>query len=187
MKEGERKRDMEDFFLNKNLKDNPFRVPENYFEELNQKLSSLNNIHELEKETEWQVPEQYFDQLEGQIMAQINLPDKQKDANFQVPEGYFESLEAKIIAQTSEKKETPVKMMSFARYAAAAAILIFCALSFYFIDNSQTSINKELANIPDQEIVEYLEYSSDPNDMTLIIENASIEDFEMDYNRPIAN
>ena len=80
---------------------NPFTVPEGYFDSLDERILSIVKVEELKNnlpETGFIVPENYFEELAGNIQARIKIEealDKQA-TGFAVPDGYFDSLQQQI-------------------------------------------------------------------------------------------
>ncbi|MGZ3751073.1 MAG: hypothetical protein ACXVB0_22235 [Mucilaginibacter sp.] len=80
---------------------NPFTVPEGYFDELEQQIVSFIKLDDLKNGSPSQgfiVPENYFEELSGNINARINIEkalDKE-NTGLTVPEGYFENLHEQI-------------------------------------------------------------------------------------------
>ena len=76
--------------LAKIAKQNPFGVPENYFEENCGFVSSHIKLLSIKKEGGFIVPENYFEELPDIIQNRIFLSEMNK--NETVPEGYFDEL-----------------------------------------------------------------------------------------------
>jgi hypothetical protein len=81
--------------------DNPFTVPEGYFNELEQRILSAVKLDELKKSALGQsftVPENYFEELPGNIQSRINIEEaaNKEATGFTVPEGYFDKLQQQI-------------------------------------------------------------------------------------------
>jgi hypothetical protein len=80
---------------------NPFTVPEGYFNELEQQITSLVKLDELKKDAAsegFTVPENYFDELSAHIQSRIKIEEVlDKDtAGHTVPAEYFENLSQQI-------------------------------------------------------------------------------------------
>jgi len=78
---------------------NPFTVPEGYFDSLNEIILSKIRLEELKNNsTGFTVPENYFDELAGNIQARINLEEAldKETTGFTVPENYFDELASNI-------------------------------------------------------------------------------------------
>ena len=80
---------------------NPFKVPDGYFDELEQQIVSFIKLDELKTSAPSQgftVPENYFEELSSNINSRINIEEaSDKEATgFEVPAGYFEDLSQQI-------------------------------------------------------------------------------------------
>lgn len=170
--------EMDDSFL-QGLKKNPFLVPDNYFDTLYHQTISEKNISDLKDKESFGTPHLYFDNLEEQILAQTKISNNN---SFSLPEDYFNKLSDNILSRTSSDSipnaRTRVFKISFIKYAAAAVILLattFGIYNNYYKSDKNISISEKLAEIPDQEILDYLSSYSDTNDIILILED--IDDF----------
>lgn len=79
---------------------NPFTVPDGYFDELEQQIVSYVKLDELSSSPSngFAVPENYFDELSNNINARIAIEEAadKEAAGFIVPEGYFDELSQNI-------------------------------------------------------------------------------------------
>jgi hypothetical protein len=80
---------------------NPFTVPEGYFDSLDEQVLSKIKLEELKNsmpEMGFAVPENYFEDLAGNIQSRIAVEEilDKETAGFAVPEGYFDNLEQQI-------------------------------------------------------------------------------------------
>jgi hypothetical protein len=78
---------------------NPFTVPEGYFESLGDMILSKARLEELKNNsTGFSVPENYFDELSANIQARINIEEAldKESAGFIVPPNYFDELSSNI-------------------------------------------------------------------------------------------
>lgn len=80
---------------------NPFTVPEGYFDELEKNIISAVNLEELKTGKGFTVPENYFDELSGNIQSRINIEAyvNNPEHGHAVPEGYFDELEQQVNAR----------------------------------------------------------------------------------------
>ncbi len=81
--------------------ENPFTVPEGYFDESEQQIVSFIKLDALKTGAPSQgftMPENYFEELSDNIHSRINIEEAlDKEATgFEVPEGYFENLSQQI-------------------------------------------------------------------------------------------
>jgi hypothetical protein len=158
---------------------NPFAVPSKYFDSLSETLHSISLIESVrfENEEEFSTPKGYFKELEKHIKTKAALENSQellKTSGFNTPEDYFSDLsqkiEAKIKQQDISRKKSIFK--SWISYSAAACITMIIGSVVYFNLKSD-SISRDLSNIPDQEIINYLQIHSTVSDNLVIIENLS--------------
>jgi hypothetical protein len=160
---------------------NPFSVPSDYFESLSNNLTSRALIESarFENEEEFSIPKGYFEQLEKQIKAKLaieNINRLDPYNGFSIPDDYFSNLsqtiEEKIGQQRVVKKKNIFK--SWISYSAAACITMIIG-SIAYLNLKSDNITSDLSNIPDQEIINYLQIHSTVNDNQYIIENLSDE------------
>ena len=79
---------------------NPFTVPEGYFNDLEQQIMSSVRLDELKNSSPdgFTLPENYFAELSSNIISRINIEEAfdKETTGFEVPEGYFEELSQQI-------------------------------------------------------------------------------------------
>ena len=164
--------------LAKISRENPFTVPSAYFESLNENLNTLAKLENarFENEDEFNLPENYFNQLAGRIEDRIAIDTIQNLApadGFKVPDAYFSSLAERINSRIDEK-QAPAKLKemfpSWIRYSAAASVVLMIGIFFYF-NSSSYVFNQQLSKVPDQDIINYLQFHSTVNDNQYLIEH----------------
>lgn len=156
---------------------NPFTVPADYFETMQEQLQGRITIEQL-KEENFLVPDRYFDTLGERILLSVKteqLLQETKQSGFIVPQDYFAGLEEKIISRTiaeSKNSRKPVRRLipSWLNYAAAACIAIFIGVGV-FLNQQNSSIDSKLSKIPEEDIVSYLQIHSDSGDLPVIVDN----------------
>ncbi|WP_298736223.1 hypothetical protein [uncultured Chitinophaga sp.] len=154
----------------------PFEVPAGYFNQLPEQV--LQRIRSLEAET-----------VEEELSALSPLLSAApRQLPLSAPEGYFDGLSTRIMAGISQEQDTPaparvVPIRSRRRYrlwAVAASLLALLGLSTLFLlrnNNGAGSFEAQLAGVPDQAILEYLQSHSDAFDREAILANVSgVED-----------
>lgn len=158
---------------------NPFIVPSGYFESLTDVINSriLIELARFESAEKFNIPSDYFQKLPTQIEERIVLETIQSlvpSTGFTVPEAYFTDLsdriQTKLTQQRPERKKNIFK--SWFSYSAAACITLVVGTAVYFNSTGYT-ISKDLSEIPDQEIINYLQIHSTLTDNQFIIENLS--------------
>lgn len=149
----------------------PQDVPQGYFDTLSDSILS-----KIKAQQSIQTVAEELNEL-SPVLAGLS-----KENLYEVPAGYFENLSAGITEKTTETKV--VSMFSrkvWIRYAAAAVLFGMIAFGInFFISQSTISgpdipiakteeqINKELAKISDEEIINYLKMTSDSKDVAAI-------------------
>lgn len=156
---------------------NIFRVPNHYFDELEQAIllqKDEPNLGELQsdklspksKSSVFNVPNGYFEELATSIETRIlNLQHISKSesgsSTFEVPIGYFDGLPSKIQARIQqENKNTRVLQVSWnARrtWLTAAAACLVGVMIWFTLPTRQESLEEEtLSKVSNKEIVNYL-------------------------------
>ncbi|WP_443939944.1 hypothetical protein [Pedobacter sp. MW01-1-1] len=123
--------------------------------------------------TGFEVPENYFENLSERIETVVALAAVKPENSFTVPENYFNTLESRInerIAAVETKKEAkiiPLWRRSLVKYASAACVLLLSTFGFYYYENNFSSEaqirSAEMANeqmlydIDESTIIEHLE------------------------------
>ena len=164
-------------------KKNPFTVPEGYFAEMEEQVLSRITISEFDNNNSlFIVPEDYFQTLQERVGALSQLEQLKAPEAFSVPEGYFTNLEERIKSklstdQTQESKPKVRRLFSsWSTYAAAASIIIAIGLGVYFGNkNTNSDIEAQIAALPAEEIVDYLQLYSDAGDAPIILESLGDE------------
>lgn len=89
------------------LRENPFGLPENYFNDLESKIITQVKLIECKDESIFEVPEGYFDNLSDAIMCKItedNLKNQIASDGFEIPAQYTSELTSTIFNRISEDK-----------------------------------------------------------------------------------
>lgn len=198
------------------LKNNAFKVPEGYFDEL-ESVTCFRALHDdalksgnaVNQQNGMRVPTSYFAKLETSILGKIagqtteveveseefkraigidaSATSSTSANGFNVPEGYFSSLENRVMSAIAElgesgndgvvrglSKEPVVRKLfnpSWFRYAAAACILV--ASSLFIVKFNQSKSEFNLSDIPDQDLINYLQVYSGTQDVVALSTFAS--------------
>lgn len=94
-------------------KENPFSVPEQYFDALPETIINSVYLSELKEEMPvpgFSVPDQYFSSLQDRILAQTTggiLNSLPSSEGFSVPDQYFQKLQSKILDRVAVEKQIP--------------------------------------------------------------------------------
>jgi hypothetical protein len=156
----------------------PFTVPEGYFNTLPEQV-----MHHIKAAEAAGMPVQ--EELAALSPLLADIPRQQPR---QVPQGYFAALPNQVMAAIAAQEKAPAKVISitasrrrYMPWAAAACIAGCLAIGALFLFRggavrSTNSLDAQLAAIPDQEIVDYLQMHSDAFDNDAIFSNVSSED-----------
>lgn len=155
-------------------------VPQNYFEQLSASITSQTKLDDLHAENTHTVPDNYFETLGQQIQHRIEeekLRERIAVTGFTTPEGYFESLTKSINAEIQQpEKIIKLPQRAFQRwiqYVAAACVTMLLGIGSYYAINTaeqKPAELEQLAAVSDEEILNYLAYSMDCNDLMYVME-----------------
>lgn len=162
-------------------KENPFSVPEQYFNALPEMIHNAVYVNELRETipvSGFIVPEQYFDILQGCILAENEEDSLQylpESEGFHIPDLYFQKLQAGILAKTTGTEAgSPVKQQpelirlwhnDLIKYASAACFILVTAFGLYLNQQNFNTENKaaDIANeqmlydLNEQDIIDHIE------------------------------
>jgi hypothetical protein len=170
-----------------------YALPAGYFDELTSKIESRIAVEELANSEEFfAVPEGYFNDMQQQIAARIAVEEilAEKTTGFSVPDNYFEVLNRNILNKTVNKevviRKTIIRKLfasnSF-KYATAACLALVIGTGVILQRNGttvvvpessahqKTLLHSSLANVPVDEIKDYLEQNVDAGDATGMIQD----------------
>ena len=162
--------------------DQGMQVPTDYFNDLATRIKTQVKIDAPAQKEAFNVPAGYFDQLTTDIQGRIaeeKLREQASTTGFSTPSDYFEQLTQKLQHQTTTtaQQDKPVRMLSiqrWIRYAAAASVATVLGLaSYYAIAPQAEELNQQeqLAGVSDKEILNYLAYTMDSNDLIYVMES----------------
>ncbi|SKB28285.1 hypothetical protein [Daejeonella lutea] len=163
----------------------PFTLPAQYFEELTHTINARVLIDcQSFNQNGFRIPHNYFEESRSQIEERISVGNIKALApthGFTMPEGYFTELSDRINArvQESSKRDIPIRKLytSWFSYAAAACVTVMIATGIYFSSNTE-NFNEQLSEVPDQEIINYLQAHSTAGDTPFIIEHLNPEELD---------
>ena len=101
------------------------------------------------KHSGFKVPDNYFETLEDQLFSEIKLKNTIDDAGFKIPENYLSNLENTIISKVKEEKTGKVitlfnrKKLIYISGVAAAVLLLF-TLTFNSKSNNWNNLDFEM-------------------------------------------
>lgn len=183
---------------------NPFAVPEQYFDNLSDRIQAAVFVDDLKSKVGLpvaQIPEGYFQQLHDEINAKITLDalNLSKEDGFAVPEGYFSGVNANIINKIAGPEEGTSKVRKLwpnrvTRYAAAACLVLISGFAVYLnqdslFNNSDStptttvSINEDptLWDIDEDTIMEQVDGSPSGTPTNTSATSAELEDYILNH------
>lgn len=148
--------------LTKQELQNPYAVPQGYFESFAENMlalvkaneESLDFLSSLPKETPYQIPANYFNEFSERMLFLIRnnstqsvkeeleaisplLSSLKKEPVYSVPEGYFENFQIPVEKKKQESKVVPMFARKWMRYAAAVVVTVTIALSVFVITGNK--------------------------------------------------
>lgn len=179
-------------------KNNPFTVPNNYFDSVEEIVHSnifLDGLKEKANNRDFAVPQDYFEDLTERIETNIRLTELPKAANtFAVPENYFDTLQNRIsdriAAEAPQKvaKIVPLWRRSLVKYASAACFVLIASFGAYFYQNTSSipvaqtqpadlSSEQMLYDIDESTIIEHLEAQNTTASKTTSASDTEMENY----------
>jgi len=169
----------------------PFVVPGDYFSQLEAKIMQRVRVI-ADTEKSFTIPDLYFTSLPNKIQQRIQLEEKEdrfgdleengdsfinhlkasmSGTGFSIPTGYFEtSYQQTTEAVTGKDKNEKIVSMpqrksnAWIKYATAACVAVCMGVYAFMQLNTPDSFEKRLNNIPESDIVSYLEYYNEFGD-----------------------
>ncbi|MEO5642505.1 MAG: hypothetical protein ABIQ40_14135 [Bacteroidia bacterium] len=150
---------------NRKLTIEPFKIPDDYFEEMDETIRTKLSLDNLKQDEGFAVPSAYFESFSNKIITHVAVDELGKGSDAEVPPGYFDTLADKISACIAEEEGTiPTKehgkIIVFAeimkRYArpvsVAASVALLVAVSIWFFNRGEEKIEMAKINPPQQNI-----------------------------------
>ncbi|MGG8496547.1 hypothetical protein ACQY1Q_09035 [Tenacibaculum sp. TC6] len=126
-------------------------------DDIKNSINYLNN--KTNKKSGFIVPENYFEELENKVFQEENILNAAKNIPFKTPENYFDAFEATLLDKLSIEKNTTKVIPLYKRVvrliptAVAASVLLF--IGYTFFNNSSGIINFD--NITTSDIEKWYE------------------------------
>ena len=137
---------MKDFDLDKLERKNIYKVPENMFENIQDRvLGQVNDfdLDNLERKNIYQVHDHIFENIQKNVMERVNGFDLEKLERkniYTVPENMFENIQDSVLTGIKADKKAPIFKLNWGYAAAASLALIFGSTFLY---NSFSDSNKD--------------------------------------------
>ena len=142
---------MKDFDLEKLERKNIFKIPENTFENIQERvLSGVKDfdLDNLERKNIYKVPENMFENIQGKVLSRVqsfDVENLERKNIYKVPENMFETIQERVMSEIKVEKKAPIFKLNWA-YAAAASLALIFGSAFVYNLNSDSSKNVVLDN-----------------------------------------
>lgn len=109
------------------------------------------DLESLERKNIYKVPENLFENIQERVLSEVkeefDLENLERKNIYKVHENLFENVQEKVLTGIRTEKEAPVFKLNWGYAAAASLALIFGATFVYNLnsDNSQSGITEEYA------------------------------------------
>lgn len=139
---------MKDFDIEKLDKQNIYSVPDNLFQNIqNRVLAEANDfdVEKLERKNIYHISDGLFENIQNNVIADVkgfDLEMLERKNIYKVQDYLFENIQSRVLAEIIVKKKTPVFKLSWAYAAAASLALIFGGTFLY---NSISDNSSEIA------------------------------------------
>ncbi|UFH30538.1 hypothetical protein LNP04_11175 [Chryseobacterium sp. C-71] len=138
---------MKDFDLDKLERKNIYKVPENMFENIQDRVLGKANdfdLDNLERKNIYTVPDNMFEEIQMKVLGTINdfdLENLEHKDIYKVPANMFENIQERVLSEIKADKKAPIFKLNWGYVAAASLALIFGSTFLY---NSFSDSNKDL-------------------------------------------
>lgn len=137
---------MKDFDLDKLERKNIYKVPENMFENIQDRVLGKANdfdLDNLERKNIYTVPDNMFEDIQMKVLGTMNdfdLENLERKNIYRVPENIFENIQERVLNEIKADKKAPIFKLNWGYAAAASLALIFGSTFLY---NSFSDSNKD--------------------------------------------
>jgi hypothetical protein len=120
------------------IKTSGFKVPIDYFDEIENDVISKLNTEKFSKRNNFNVPNDYFNEVEDIVVAKLKAEAIQKNDATIIPDNYFDKIEDKVFNKLkSEKKSKVITLKKFTKFIAPIAIAASLLLLVYLNTTSK--------------------------------------------------
>ncbi|MDX1828258.1 MAG: hypothetical protein R3342_01810 [Lutibacter sp.] len=146
------------------IKTSGFKVPMDYFDEIENDVISKLNTEKFSKKNNFKVPNDYFNSIEDIVVTKLKAEAIQKNDTAIIPDNYFDEIEDKVfIKLKSERKSKVITLKNFTKFIAPIAIAASLLLFIYL---NTTSKKYTFDSLPTAAIESYFE--SGGNDVDIL-------------------
>lgn len=138
---------MKDFDLEKLERKNIYKLPENMFESMQERvLSEVNDfdLDNMERKNIYKVPENMFEDIQMKVLGTVTDFDLEKlDRKniYKVSDHLFENVQQNVMKEINADKKAPIFKLNWG-YAAAASLALIFGSTFLYNSYSDSNANK---------------------------------------------
>lgn len=142
---------MKNFDLDNLERKNIYKVPENIFENIQEKvLSGVKDfdLDNLERKNIYKTPENLFQTVQDRVFSEVkefNIEELERKNIYKIPENLFETIQEKVLSEIKVEKKAPIFKLNWG-YAAAASLALIFGSAFIYNLNSDFAINSDSTN-----------------------------------------
>lgn len=138
---------MKNFDLNNLERKNIYKVPENMFENIQEKvLSGVKNfdLENLERKNIYKTPENMFENIQEKVLSRVqsfDVENLERKNIYKVPENMFETVQERILSEIKVEKKAPIFKLNWG-YAVAASVALIFGVTFVYNSSSVSAVNE---------------------------------------------
>ncbi|MFL9834007.1 hypothetical protein [Chryseobacterium terrae] len=137
---------MRNFDLDNLERKNIYNVPENLFNNIQERvLSGVKDfdLEKLERKNIYKVPENMFELVQERVLNETKSFDLEKLERknvYKIPENMFENIQDKVLNEIKAEKKAPIFKLNWGYAAAASLALIFGSTFVYNLNSDSSAI-----------------------------------------------
>lgn len=104
------------------------------------------DLEKLERKNIYKMPDNMFESIQNRVLSEVNDFDLEKLERkniYKVPENMFENIQDKVMSEIKAERKAPIFKMNWG-YAAAASLALIFGATFVYQSNSDSSTNGDL-------------------------------------------
>ena len=137
------------------MKNSGFKVPMDYFDEIENDVISKLNTEKFSKKNNFNVPNNYFNSIENIVVTKLKAEAIQKKETTIIPDNYFDEIENHVFHKLkSEKKSKVITLKNLTKIIAPIAIAASLLLLVYL---NTTTKKYTFDSLPTAAIENYFE------------------------------
>lgn len=142
---------MKNFDLDNLERKNIYKVPENIFKNIQEKvLSGVKDfdLENLERKNIYKTPENMFENIQEKVLSRVqtfDVENLERKNIYKTPENLFETVQERVLSEIKAEKKAPIFKLNWG-YAVAASVALIFGVTFVYNSSSDSALNGDLAN-----------------------------------------